>query len=266
MKHSEIFSKQWCDLLFEGRNKSYGAYEIRRTAGRRYKRAVTAVAVGVFVLVAVPAAFSLYFRYRLYKDLEGAVAEVRQLKKLEREDDCEVKHVSAGRGAPAVTVVKDATEKAPDIVEEAKKNIVFGAPGAETFIVDDRVAFEDRDTLHNRDRLDLPIEGPQLIAVEVVEEMPKFPGGLTALMQYLEKNIVYPQRLIDAKIRGEMEVTFFVLSTGDVADARITKSLNADLDKIVLRAVRTMPRWEPAHEGSVAKAVCITLPVHVDAR
>lgn len=262
MKNSELLSQAWCDLIFQGRNKDYGAYKLRRNTGRRYRFAILIVAAGALLTFAIPTALTFYVRYKFYDNLQSAATEIRQLRQLEQKEDYTVKHVSAGRGAPAVSTIKGAAENMPDIVDVAKKDIVFGINGPETFVVDEKVTFDDRDTLHNRDRADLPIEGPQITAVDVVKEMPLFPGGLTAMMTWLDANIVYPKSCIDRKIEGDMEVTFYVDITGKVTDATITKPLHPDLDKAALRAIRNMPRWTPGKTDGHFTAVSITLPLH----
>lgn len=267
MKNSELFSKAWCDLIFSGRNKDYGAYKIRKNAGRRNATALTIVFLGALAAAVVPTAFTLYLRYKFYMSFKDAATEVRQLKKLEREKGYTVKHISAGRGAPSVTVIKGATEDSPDIVDYTKQDIVFGLSGSETYIVDDtKTTFEDRDTLHNRDRQDLPIEGPQIVAIDVVKEMPQFPGGPTALMAWLDANIGYPKHCIDEKIEGDMEVIFYVLKNGHVADIKVSKSLDAELDRIVVKALKRMPKWTPGKADGKFTAVEITLPLHFQTR
>lgn len=267
MKNSELFSKAWCDLIFSGRNQNYGAYKIRKNMGRRYAYALTLVFVGAFLTATVPTAFTLYFRYKFYQSFKDAATEVRQLKKLEHEKGYTVKHISAGRGAPTYTVIKGATEKAPDIVEYTKKDIVFGTSGAETFIVDDtKTTFEDLDLQHNRDREDLPIEGPQIVATEVVKEMPQFPGGPTAFMKWLDTNIGYPKHCIDEKTEGDMEVVFYVLKDGTASDIKITKSIDPEIDRLVLRVLKRMPRWTPGKADGKNTAVQITLPIHFQLR
>lgn len=263
MKNSELFSKAWCDLIFSGRNQDYGAYKIRKNMGRRYAYALTLVFVGAFLAAAVPTAFTLYFRYKFYQSFKDAATEVRQLKKLEHEKGYTVKHISAGRGAPSHTVIKGAVEKAPDIVEYTKEDIVFGASGTETFIADDtKTLFEDLDTQHNYDRKDLPIEGPQIVATEVVKEMPQFPGGPTAFMKWLDANIGYPKNSLEEKTEGDMEVVFYILKNGTASDIKITKSIDPEIDSHVLKVLRRMPRWTPGKADGKFTAVQITLPMH----
>ncbi len=234
--------------------------------GRRYRFALLIVAAAAFLASAVPAGFTLYLRYKLVKGLQEANTDIKKMKRLERESEYEVKRVSAGRGTPNMTTIKDAMEKSPEIVDYTTKDIVIGIDGPETYIVEDMPQDLDRDTLHNRDRKDLPIEGAQLVAVDVVREMPQFPGGIPALMAWLDDNILYPAADIRAKVEGDVVVTFYVDAAGKVVEPKITQSLKPELDNAVLRAIRNMPRWKPGKEGGRVTAVCITLPVHFQIR
>ncbi|MDO4930420.1 MAG: energy transducer TonB [Bacteroidales bacterium] len=262
MRSSELLSKSWCELIFQGRNKDYGAYKLRSGQGRRYRFALLIVTVGAILATAVPTGLSLIIRYKIAREFHDVAEGVRELKRMEHNDEYTVKHVSAGRGMPQVTTVKGAADEKPEIVEVTKQDIVFGVNGPETFIVDDKIIFEDMDTLHNRDRIDLPTEGSQLIPVDVVKEMPQFPGGHKALMEWLDSNIRYPKSCIDQKIEGDMEVTFYIDIKGNVKDPHISKSLHPELDRATLRALRKMPRWVPGKYEDKLTAVCITLPIH----
>lgn len=261
MKQREIFSKAWCDLLFQGRNKDYGAYKLRKNIGRRYRFALLIVLPLSTLTAIIPTGLNLYYRYRLVKALQEAEQELKVMKELEKKEPYEVKRLAAGRGAPKQTVIKDAAEDSPIITDAAKENIKFGVAGDETIIVEDVASFEDKDTLHNRDRADLPVEGAQLTATDVVEEMPQFPGGLTALMTWLDTNIPYPRSCIDKKVEGELLLRFFVDETGRAVEPEIIQSVHPDIDAAALRAIRRMPLWKPGKKNSRVTAVCITIPI-----
>lgn len=262
MKHSDIFSKEWCDLVFENRNREYGAYKIRKNAGRRQRFALLVVFFGTLLIILPPIVLRLYTKYQIVKSLKGVEADIKQLKQLDHKDGFEMKQMAAGRGAPRVSTLKGATEAIPDVVEVTKQDIRIGVTGPEDFFIEETTLFDDIDTLHNRERLDLPIEGPQLTAVEVVEEMPQYPGGLTALMTWLEAHIPYPPSCIRQKIEGDMEVTFLIDSTGSVIEPQVYKPLHPDLDNVALGALRIMPRWNPGRENGRVAIVRITLPLH----
>lgn len=267
VKKVDLFSREWCDLIFHDRNKSYGAYKIRKEAGKRYRRALLWLFLSLLLFLGTPLGLHLYMRYQLYKSFTDFEKEIPKLKRKEAEKGHELKTISTGRARPTQSTIKGATTQAPELVEVTKKEIVFGTPGKETIFVDEDLTqlWEDLDSLHNRDQTDLPIEGPQLTHVDVVEEMPQFPGGVQALMQWMEENIPYPQKLIRAKVQGDMEVTFIVDREGNVGEAKITKSLHPDLDKLVMAAMKRMPKWKPGKKDGRVSIVSVSLPIHFDA-
>lgn len=267
MQDSELFSREWCDLVFQDRNKDYGAYQLRRRMGRRYRFALLVVFFGVLFAFVLPVGIAAYMRLRIQKELAGVASDIRRLKQLEEKPGYELKQVSAGRRAPSVPTVKGATEHAPRITEYTKKDIVFGIDGPDsTPALAEEIVFEDHDTLHNRDRMDLPVEGPQLTAVEVVEEMPQFPGGPKALMSWLDQHVPYPPACIRDHVEGDMEASFIVGKDGRVREPQITHPLHPDLDRAVLSALRRMPRWTPGRSGSRVADVRVTIPIHFQIR
>lgn len=220
---------------------------------------VWGVVLGVAI---VPIGFQLYMTYKMYRALQDAGKEVRELKKLEDEREYEVKRVSAGRAAPTVTTVKGASNETPDIVEVQQRDIIFAVGGDETFIAETEPTFDDLDKDHNRDRQDLPIEGAQIVKVEQIEALPEYPGGMMALMDYLDSAVVYSKACIAAKVEGDLEVKFFIDADGRVAEPKITKKLHPDIERTVMRALLHMPRWRPGRQYGRASAVSVTLPMH----
>lgn len=264
MKGSDLFSKDWCELLFQGRNKDYGAYALRRDTGRRYRRALAVVLAVLLLAVGVPVGVHLYLRYQLLMGLKDAKADIERLRNLDKREGFELKRVSAGRGAPLRATVKDAAEKLPEIGDNERGSTVIGEAGPETFVPQEENLLPDRDTTHNRHREDLPVEGPQLTAVEVVEEMPQFPGGLRALMKWLDENVPYPRACIEQKVKGDIEATFLVDGTGRVFEPQLTKKLHPELDAAVMNALRHMPRWTPGSKRGRVSIVRVTIPMHFE--
>lgn len=97
---------------------------------------------------------------------------------------------------------------------------------------------------------------------EVVENMPRFPnGGMSALMQYLNENIRYPEAATKAGVQGRVTVQFIVDKDGSIDDVKILRSVNPDLDAEAIRVIKMMPRWEPGtHKGKPVR-VKYTVPV-----
>ena len=96
---------------------------------------------------------------------------------------------------------------------------------------------------------------------EVVEKMPKFPGGGAELMKYLSSNIKYPVEAHKAGIQGRVVVSFVVNKDGTVKDAKIVRSVDKSIDAEALRVISAMPKWQPGYQDGKAVSVRYTVPV-----
>ena len=96
---------------------------------------------------------------------------------------------------------------------------------------------------------------------EVVDEMPSFPGGQSALFDFMAKNIKYPEVAEDNGIQGRVLVTFIVKKDGSLSDVRVAKSVDPSLDKEAVRIIKSMPKWNPGTHKGMYVNVKFTLPV-----
>lgn len=96
---------------------------------------------------------------------------------------------------------------------------------------------------------------------QVVENMPEFPGGTAALMQYLRKNIKYPTICQEQGIQGRVVVQFVVNKDGSIVDPEVIKPVNPYLDKEALRVISTMPKWKAGEQRGKPVRVKFTVPV-----
>ena len=95
----------------------------------------------------------------------------------------------------------------------------------------------------------------------IVEQMPEFPGGLTALMNYLRAKIHYPAAAQSAGIEGRVIVSFIVELNGSVSNVEIVRGVDSNLDQEALRVVRQMPKWKPGKQDGRAVRVKFHLPI-----
>ncbi|KRP10167.1 MAG: hypothetical protein ABR95_12650 [Sphingobacteriales bacterium BACL12 MAG-120813-bin55] len=95
----------------------------------------------------------------------------------------------------------------------------------------------------------------------VVEEMPEFPGGEKAMMQYFAENLRYPAQAKDSRISGIVYIQFVITETGDIINSRVLKGIGSGCDEEALRVVNEMPLWSPGKQGGVKVKVLYTLPV-----
>ena len=93
------------------------------------------------------------------------------------------------------------------------------------------------------------------------EQMPEFPGGNDALVQYLVKNVKYPKKAFKEQVQGTVKARFIVETDGSISGEEIVQTVSEECDKETLRVIKKMPGWNPGRQGGVAVAVYFTLPV-----
>lgn len=96
---------------------------------------------------------------------------------------------------------------------------------------------------------------------DVVESMPSFPGGLSALMSYLSRNIKYPEDAVNAEIMGRVLVQFVVEKDGSIANVCVNQMVSPSLDREAARVVMSMPKWVPGRQNGDFVRVKYTIPI-----
>ena len=139
-------------------------------------------------------------------------------------------------------------------------------------IVDDKADIEETTTIINEDnqaRVEVKYVPVQVVEeepeeqtiFEVVENMPDFPGGQAALMQYLAKNIKYPTIAQENGTQGRVIIQFVVERDGSISDVHVARGVDPYLDKEAVRVVKSMPKWLPGKQNGKAVRVKFTVPV-----
>ena len=274
MSQIDLIDNQWSDLMFENRNKEYGAYVLRRQTGRRNVSAIIAVLIMFACVMVYMVAKNAYDEYQKAHQVHDQVTELSALKQEKKEAKVERKEI----------VKQQEVEK---VVEKVKSSVKFTAPvikkddevkeedelKTQDEIMDSKVAVGFANVVGNDENGEV-LKAKEVIATEpvkpkeeenkvfdVVEQMPSYPGGNGALMQYLSKNIKYPVVAEENGIQGRVICTFVVEKDGSVTDVRVAKSVDPSLDKEAVRVVSSMPKWIPGKQNGSAVRVKYTLPV-----
>ena len=275
MAQIDLISNEWSDMMFENRNKEYGAYVLRRQTGRRNVISMIAVLLlfaAVMVFMIAKNAYEAYQKEHAVMDQVTELSALTQQKK--KEAKVERKEIPV-------------RQEQQQVVEKVKSSVKFTAPVIKK---DDEVKPEDelksQDEIMNskvavgalnvvgNDESGEVLKAKEVIATEpvkpkeeenkvfdVVEQMPSYPGGMGALMQYLSSHIKYPAIAEENGIQGRVICTFVVERDGSITDVRIAKSVDPSLDKEAMRVVSSMPRWIPGKQNGSAVRVKYTLPV-----
>ena len=120
----------------------------------------------------------------------------------------------------------------------------------------------DMKIVMNREWLNPPVDDPDNPVFEVVESMPEFPGGgMTAMMQFLSKNIKYPVNAQKNGTQGRVTVQFIVNADGSISNIGIIRGVDPELDGEAVRVISTMPNWKPGTQKGKPVRVKYTVPV-----
>ena len=260
--------------MFENRNKEYGAYVLRRQTTARNIKSIIIVLILFALVMAYMVAMNAYNEYQKAHMAQTQVTELTALQEQKKEAKVERKEI-----------IKQ--EKVEQVVEKVKSSIKFTAPvikkdnevnpedemKSQDEIMNSKVAVGFANVIGNDESGEVLKAKEQLITepvkpkeeenkvFDVVEQMPSFPGGMNALMDYLRKAIKYPPVAEENGIQGRVVCTFVVERDGSVTDVRVAKSVDPSLDKEAVRVVSAMPKWIPGKQNGQSVRVKYTLPV-----
>ena len=96
---------------------------------------------------------------------------------------------------------------------------------------------------------------------DVVEQMPEFPGGMPAMIEFLQTNLNYPKDAKNQNVGGRILVMFVVEADGSISNVRVAKKVFPSLDAEALRVVKAMPKWNPGKEKGKPVRVNFSLPI-----
>ena len=116
-------------------------------------------------------------------------------------------------------------------------------------------AAEDEDLVESNDTLD----GDEIY--QIVEEMPKYPGGEAELFHYISKNIHYPQEAKEKGIQGRVFIGFVIEKDGSVSNIRNLRGVDSELDAEAIRVVKSMPKWKPGKHNGEFVRVSYQIPI-----
>ena len=273
MSKIDLISNEWTDLVFEGRNQSYGAYKLRKTTGKRNLWALIIVAL---------AAVLLYLGLQLQRMAEAN-------KKVENTQAVALAKLNTEKKKEAKVEKKEVVRQEPEkVVEQVKSSVKFTAPVIKK---DEEVKEEDEIKLDEVQKSDKAVgaftvegndevggavlkakediaapEPPKHVVEEtkiftVVEQMPMFPGGDAALMGYLRDNMHYPTVAAENGVQGRVVVGFVVERDGSITDVNVLRSVDPSLDREAMRVVKAMPKWTPGKQNGSAVRVKYQVPV-----
>lgn len=283
MSKVDLKSKEWCELVFEGRNKAYGAYDMRAKSGRRYLYSMIDIIVGIAVIAALIVggmkAKEMYDEAQMKDESSTALQELEaEVEEEVKEEEVVYEEEQAPVEEAVVETVNSIDFTVPDIVENANpEHEVRTQEEANTSNAVIDIKFNDqgndnrfaqkaseiggaragKETVETKK--DEPLDNAQVYTV--VEQEPSFPGGQDALLKYIATHIKYPAIAQEQDIQGQVVLKFVVKEDGSVGDVKVMKGLSKECDAEAVRVVKSLPRFIPGKQQGKPVKVWFTLPI-----
>ncbi len=239
------------DLAFEGRNKEYGAYELRK----RYPRylAISTVLGAIVLFLAVIGPF-LYYYFTPVTLMEGGVLfDVEYYSMITPPEDPSLLIPSMAKPMQeesVAPVVSDTVK--PENVKPIETNPVKK---------EEEKVQADSAGKGNSNLGIGPGTGENTGVATVIDVYPRYPGGDEARLYYLRKNTHYPEAAIKALVQGVVMVVFIVELDGSLSSLEVNKGIGGGCDEEALRVTRGMPKWEPGKRAGRAVRVMVRMPI-----
>lgn len=259
-----IYTPDWIDMVFVGKNHEYGAYQLRKDSSKRHMLALLFASVLFVAAIAGPGFIKSILPERAVKEESRVtVLSTIDLKEMNKAD--EIVREMAPPPPPVRNTVKftppviKPDEEVPEEQEDLKSQKDLAQSNAVVGGVDFDKGTDDQDAevATTSNIVDDAPEGGFLI----VEQMPEFPGGTNELLKYLSKNLVYPVSAQENGIQGTVYLRFVIGRDGKVSKIVVVRSLNKACDAEAIRVVESMPSWKPGKQGGREVPVAYTLPI-----
>ncbi len=265
MDIKKLLKSDYLDILYEGRNKIYGSYELRR----KYPRRMRIAAISMFALVALMVGGSFLAKAIKGKEEVKPVAIMKEVTLAEPPPIDPNEPPPHPPPPPPPPPVKPTVKFTPPVIAKDEEVAEEEKPPEVTELEDKMAGLEtvegDPDGL-DPGIVDRPGTGTGVVAppppeiFTFVEEMPEPPFDLP---KFLAENIRYPAAAQENNIQGRVAIQFVVSEDGSISDVKVAgnRKLGAGLEEEAVRVVKSMPNWKPGKQNGRPVKVYFTLPV-----
>ena len=281
-KDVDLSSQGWTDLIFEGKNKEFGAYQLRRSSGSRHNKAVFIVTVVLaIVLTIVILIASGVIDVDGEEDTGVGVEQEVVLAEMSEEIDDPVDEMEDFLPPPPppeelipideavaeqlVTELKlvetpDETKEIKDVSEVMESDAKIGNQDVEGTADLNKTEVEDKIIVEEVK----PVETPKVEQVFTVVEQPaSYPGGEAELLKWISQNIQYPPMAAEEGAQGRVVVQFVVEKDGRVGHVNVVRGRHPELDKEAIRVVKSIKtRFVPGKNNGQPVRQWFTLPIN----
>jgi protein TonB len=254
----DLIKDQWLEIVFEGRNKVYGAYELRKTNQKTTVRALIIGSVLFGFAIALPLIINMIPKGGDDTTLDQKITTVKLPPKEQPKENIppppppppkvdQIKFVK-----PEVAKAEEVVEEPPKIVEIKDKKIgdetIKGDPDAELTV--EPVGNGPADV----------VEDNNIYNTAGIEVKPDFPGGMAKFYKFVGNNYHTPE---EEGLSGKVYVTFVVEKDGSLTDIKVVRDIGFGTGKEAIRVLKSCPKWNPGEQNGKKVRVLYSLPITI---
>lgn len=273
-KLANLNSTEWCDIIFENKNKEYGAFVLRQTSWKRHLIAFALILSATVFVSFIP---------MIVESVEAKTAKMsitidgeREVSVLEKPEDLMAealppavpeppKFIKMDKFVPPTIVIDDDVTEEDETMktmnELTESNSAIGAFTVEEGSTDEEAV---RKTLENAAIISEGSgSGKEMTTgpVTFAEVMPEFPGGEAELHKFIQSNLNYPVVDQENGTEGRVSIRFVVDKNGDITNIEVLRGISPSCDREAVRVVKNMPRWIPGKQNGTPVPVYFNLPI-----
>ncbi len=275
-KDVDLTSKEWRDIVFEGKNKEFGAYVLRQTSPARHTKAIVWVlaAVAVILVLLILSVNDVFKRAEEEQivtateqemttfDAEEFEEEIQEEEIFELPEPEEIIAPEEVANSQQVTDLLIVQDEEIEEDKQVKNQEDIRENEAQLGTVDITEGVNDLNKIEVKEQVIAePVVDDEPLSIALVEQKPSFPGGEAAMYTWLGNNIVYPPAASEEGAQGRVVVEFVVGKDGSITNVRVVRPRHPALDREAVRVVSAMPTWVPGRNNGQPVKVAYTLPV-----
>jgi protein TonB len=268
MAKINLYSHEWCDVVFIDKNQEYGAYDLRKQSGKRHLIAFILVLVGIILALLLPG-----FIESVMPAKKDVMTDVTTLVDIQVEEPEEHKDVIPEAPPPpplmssikfTIPVVKKDEEVNDE--EELKTQEELTQTDLQISIADVQGTDEENgvDIATLEVHEEITEQSSEDAPYAFVEQKPEFPGGDAEFRRFLSENIKYPAIAQENGVKGTVYVEFVVSPNGNLSRVKVIRGFEKSCEDEAVRVIKMMPAWKPGRQNGKAVYVRYTVPVKYD--
>lgn len=268
---SNLYGSEWLAIVFNNRNKNYGAYELRSQSSTILMKALFSASALFIALFVAPVIYSHY--NPVEEVLVTRVIEINNPQVIHEMKKEEPKKAEPLKAEPIkekiktvkfsanIKVVEDTKVNLPPPTTDELKDVVIGG------LTQDGVFGQENampSTITNGGGGGQGQEGlvdNSVHNIAAVEVYPEFPGGMAAWAKFIQRNLRYPYMAQDANVQGKVYLSFVVEKDGSITDVSVLKGIGAGCDEEAMRVIKKSPKWKAGQQNNQTVRVRYTMPI-----